>query len=72
MDERSRVLERLRELKAQHRASTAEGAGEAPGFMQDEQNTRESYHYVAHEAIRAGVLSREELAAEGLGVLLDE
>lgn len=72
MDERSRVLDRLKELQARHRAATGEGAGAAEGFMQEEQVTRESYHVVARDAISAGILTEDELAAEGLGVLLDE
>lgn len=70
VDERMRVLQELRALKARHEGATAEAGAE--GFIEDEMVTRESYHVVARGAISAGVLSEEELAFEGLGVLLDE
>ncbi len=70
MDERTRVLNRLRELRAQHEASTRAGAEES--YMESEALARESYHHVASEAVRAGIFSEAELAAEGMPVLLDD
>lgn len=71
MDEKQRVVERLHELKRAHKAALGEGPGEAPGFIQDEQATRKSYKLVAQDALDAGVISRETLAAENLPEQLD-
>lgn len=66
MSDRNQVIARLRELQRQHAAALGEGPGDAPGFIQDEQHTRKSYKTVLHDALGNGVLTKEDLAREGL------
>jgi hypothetical protein len=66
MQRRTKALDRLRELKSQHAASIDEGPGQAPGFTEDEAVLRHSYELVADEALESGVLSDDDLEAEGL------
>lgn len=72
MDERTRIIERLRELKSEHEAALGQGPGEAPGFIQDEQSTRKSYKLVAQDAVDNGLLTIPELKAAGLPKTLEE
>jgi hypothetical protein len=71
-DEKDLVLARLRELKAEHAAALGEGPGEAPGFTQDEQITRNSYDLVAGDALDSGTLTKADLQAAGLPKRLEE
>lgn len=71
MDNRTDVINRLRELASEHQAALGEGPGRAPGFIQDEQITRKSYRTVVDSALNDGVLSEDDLHAEGLPKYLD-
>lgn len=72
MDERTRIINRLRELKIEHEAALGDGPGEAPGHIQDEQGTRKSYKLVAQEAVDNRILTTADLAAAGLPETLEE
>jgi len=65
-DEKTRILNRLRELRQEHAAALGEGPGAAPGFAEDELLTRKSYRLVKADALDAGVLTEADLHAAGL------
>jgi hypothetical protein len=71
MDERTKVIARLKELRQMHAAALGEDDGEAYGFIQDEQSTRKSYALVAEEAMDTGIINKEDLAGEGLEETLE-
>lgn len=71
-DKRTEVLHRLRELKAQHEAALGERPQVEESFIQDEQITRKSYRLVAADALADGVLTREDLRADGLPEALEQ
>ncbi len=64
MDKKSETLQRLRQLKYEHEQSLVGDPNE--GYIQDEQNTRNSYRLVAEDAMRDGILSAEDVEAAGL------
>ncbi|HWI51115.1 MAG TPA: hypothetical protein VNT01_03110 [Symbiobacteriaceae bacterium] len=66
-NEKTRILERLRELRSEHAAALGEGSGAAAlGLAEDELLTRKSYRLVLEDALDAGVLSEADLHAAGL------
>lgn len=71
MDERTKAIARLKELRQMHAAALGEADSEAYGFIQDEQSTRKSYALVAEEALDAGTINKEDLRLEGLEETLE-
>jgi hypothetical protein len=73
MSRQERKLNRLHKLRTEHEASTGAGPEEqAPGFIEDEMVTRNSYELAVREALEDGVLTEEALAAEGLPKELEQ
>lgn len=71
MPEEQDVIARLRELKSKYEAALGEGAGEAPGFMEDAMVSLRSYDLVAEGAMETREITREDLAAAGLSAHLE-
>jgi len=66
-------LDHLRKLRTQHQASTGAGpADQAPGFIEDEMVTRNSYELSVREALENGEITKAELEAEGLPKELEQ
>lgn len=66
-------LDHLHRLRAQHEASTGDGPAEqAPGFIEDEMVTRNSYELSVREALENGEITEEGLAAERLPKELEQ
>lgn len=71
MENRQQVLQRLRTLLQEHEAAVGEGPGQAPGFIEDEMVTRNSYELVVREGLDSGAITRADLETEGLPVAMD-
>jgi hypothetical protein len=63
------TLKRLRQLKWEHDESLVGDPND--GYIQDEQNTRNSYQLVAESAIREEVLTEADLEEAGLPLRLE-
>jgi len=73
MSQEQSKLDHLHKLRAQHEASTGDGPpDQAPGFIEDEMVTRNSYELSVREALESGAITEKETAAEGLPKELEQ
>lgn len=72
MEEKERVLQRLRELKAEHEAALGEQPEAMADVPESEALTRNSYEFVVRGALHDGLLNHDDLWAHGLPETLEE